>query len=191
MPNQVDIDVKTKFKEALVKLYEDDYSLIKRKCSERSLVFRLGLYMAYNLADCGLDVDCEYNKNGDKPKALLGRRFNFPDIIVHERESNENNLLIVEVKTSNDTQPEHFQNDADKLRGFTYEVPYSYKWGVHVYVSATSCSLVWYARGEIQECRKYEVAINTHSLLPAGPNNLRNQTVFDRWYINNGGNIFV
>lgn len=189
MPNQVDIDIKGKFKDALVKLYQDDFSLIERRCSERSIVFRLGLYLAYSLADCGLDVDCEYNKNGDRPKALLERRFNFPDIIVHKRESNESNLLIAEVKTPNDTQPEHFQNDAAKLRGFTHEVPYSYKWGVHVYISATSCSLVWYARGRIQNRSKYETDRITHNLLQVNQNDLRKRTAFDRWYIEQG-NIF-
>ena len=28
-------------------------------------------------------VDCEYNKNGEKPKSLMGKTFNYPDIIVH------------------------------------------------------------------------------------------------------------
>lgn len=186
MPDQVDI--KAKFEEALKRLYRNDYSLIKRACSERSIVFRLGLYLANSLAAYGFDVDCEYNKNGDKPKALQERRVNYPDIIVHKRESNESNLLIVEVKTPNDTQSAHFQNDTAKLKGFTKEVPYSYKWGVHVYISATSCSLAWYTRGEIQKYLKYKVDRNTRALLPVDPDNPRNQTAFDRWYIDNWGN---
>lgn len=187
MPDQVDI--KVKFEEALKKLYHNDYSLIKRACSERSIVFRLGLYLANSLADYGFDVDCEYNKNGDRPKALWGRRFNYPDIIVHKRESNKSNLLIVEVKTPNDTQSAHFQTDFDKLRGFIREVPYSYKYGVHVYISASSCSLVWYARGEIPKYVKYKVDRNTHTLLQVDPNILQNQTAFDRWYIDKWDNI--
>lgn len=189
MPNQVDI--KVKFEEALKKLYQNDYSLITRKCSERSIVFRLGLYLAKSLEPRELNVDCEYNKNGDKPKALRGRRFNYPDIIVHKRESNENNLLIVEVKTPNDTQSVHFQNDADKLISFTQEGPYLYRLGVHVYISATSCCLVWYMDGEVNEYLKYQVDRNTHALLPGDPNNLQNQTVFERWYIDKWGNIFL
>lgn len=182
MPDQVDI--KVKIEEALKKLYQNDYSLIKRKCSERSIVFRLGLYLANSLADYGFDVDCEYNKNGNRPKTLWGRRFNYPDIIVHKRESNENNLLIVEVKTPNDTQSVHFQNDADKLIAFTREDPYLYRLGVHVYISAISCCLVWYMEGEVNGYLKYQVDRNTHALLPVDPNNLQNQTAFEQWYIN-------
>lgn len=51
MPNQINmqVDVQVKFREALDKLYRDDYSLIERNCSERSIVFRLGLYLAESL----------------------------------------------------------------------------------------------------------------------------------------------
>lgn len=122
-------------------------------------------------------------------KLYGGRRFNYPDIIVHKRESNKSNLLIVEVKTPNDTQSAHFQTDFDKLRGFIREVPYSYKYGVHVYISASSCSLVWYARGEIPKYVKYKVDRNTHTLLQVDPNILQNQTAFDRWYIDKWDNI--
>lgn len=192
MPEEININIiKVKFKEALDKLYQNDYSLITRKCSERSIVFRLGLYLSKGLEHRGLSVDCEYNKNGYRPKALLEKRFNYPDIIVHKRESNENNLLIVEVKTPNDTQPAHFQNDADKLRGFTQEPPYSYQLGVHVYISATSCYLVWYIAGDANKYLKYQVDRTTHTLLPVDPNNPQNQTVFEQWYINKWGNIFM
>ncbi len=184
------IDTQEKFQEALAKLYRDEYSLIRRRCSERSIVFRLGLYLANSLTKYGLDIDCEYNKNGDKPKALKKKRLNYPDILVHKRESNESNLLIAEVKTPNDTQSGHFQNDTTKLIGFTQEAPYLYKWGVHAYISATYCSLVWYTTGEIHEYVKYKVDRNTHALLCVDQNNPRNQTAFDQWYVNNYGDIF-
>ena len=175
MPNHVDIQ--KKLIRALAKLYREDYSLIERKCSERSIVFRLGLYLASGLTE-KLTVDCEYNKNGEKPKNLEGRRFNYPDLIVHSRGDNKNNCLVVEVKTPNDTNPDHFQNDKEKLIGFTREIPYRYAQGVHVYIAATTCSLVWYEDGEIQERSRYAVDSNTHKL----SENKRSDNAFDKWY---------
>ena len=180
MPNQINmqVDVQVKFREALDKLYRDDYSLIERNCSERSIVFRLGLYLAESLEHEGFNVDCEYNKNGYRPKALLGKRFNYPDIIVHKRASNSSNLLVVEVKTPNDTNPDHFQKDREKLIGFTWEIPYRYKQGVHVYIAATTCSLVWYVNGEIREHRRYAAESDAHELSETE----RSDNTFDKWY---------
>lgn len=173
--------VNAKFIEALAKLYREDYSLIERKCSERSIVFRLGLYLANSLITSGLTVDCEYNRNGEEPKSLIGKRFTYPDIIVHSRGDNENNRLVVEVKTPNDTDTEHFRKDREKLIGFTQELSYVYEQGVHVYIAATTCSLVWYVNGEIREHRRYAVNSDTHEL----SENQHSGNVFDKWYNEN------
>lgn len=186
MPEEIRIStLKANFKEAIAKIYQDDYSLITRKCSERSIVFRLGLYLANSFMDCGVDVDCEYNKNGDRPKALREKPFTYPDIIVHEREINEHNFLIVEVKTPNDTRSADFRNDVDKLMGFTCDASYVYRLGVHVYISAASCSLVWYEAGEIRERCRYRVDKNTRELLEIHPSGSQRENAFDQWYNDN------
>lgn len=188
----IQLDVNEKLNDALIKLYYNDYLLMKNKCCERSIVFRLGLYLANSLAEYEFDVDCEYNKNGEKPKSLGNKRFNYPDVIVHKRGKKEDNLLVIEAKTPNDTQTEHFEKDADKLKGFTGESPYLYTGGAHLYIAATTCSLVWYTEGKVQKHLKYKVDKNTHSLLQVEPNDLQNQTAFDRWYFNKRlVNIFV
>ena len=176
MPNHV--NVRVKFTRALAKLYLEDYSLIKRKCSERSIVFRLGLYLANDLAESGLTVDCEYNRNGEKPKSLMNKHFTYPDIIVHSRGENENNCLVVEVKTPNDTNLDHFRKDREKLIGFTLETSYRYEQGVHAYIAATTCSLVWYVNGEIREHTRYAVNSDTHELSETE----RSDNTFDVWY---------
>ncbi len=184
-------DVKEEFKKALTKLYSNDYTLIKRNCSERSIVFRLGLYLANSLIDYGLDVDCEYNRNIEDLKALPERDLNYPDLIVHKREECTNNLLIVEVKTDNNMKREHFQNDIDKLKGFTNDARYLYKFGVHVYISADSCSLAWYQKEQIPEHYHYKVDRNTHALSLVPKNDLQNQdkNAFDNWYMDDFDNI--
>lgn len=45
-------------------------------------------------------LDCEYNRNGIQAKALPSFPNGvYPDIIIHNRGNNDNNLLILEVKT--------------------------------------------------------------------------------------------
>ena len=64
---------KRKFEEAIATLYHKDFAIIEKQCSERSIVFRLGLYVAQNFETCGYHVDCEYNRRGAEPKPLRGK----------------------------------------------------------------------------------------------------------------------
>lgn len=174
-----DEKVREKLKSALEQLYQKDFSLISRKCSERSIVFRLGLYLAKEFEGTGFDIDCEYNKNGDKPKALIGKRFNYPDIIIHKRECNDNNLLVIEVKTPNDMKTDHLQKDRIKLVGFTGEIPYSYQQGVHIYISKAKCCVIWYKEGNMKDRWVFE--ITDAQTLQRVNNNQRNCT-FENFY---------
>lgn len=148
------------FYRALYKMYRNDSSLIENKCCERSIVFRLGLYLAERLKRSGLDVDCEYNKEGENPKSLPQQKHNFPDIIVHKRMCSESNLLIVEVKTFNNSKTNGLEQDRGKLIGFTQDERYRYKWGVHVYIAPTTCYLVWYQQGKVAHCFELPMRAN-------------------------------
>lgn len=170
------------FERAVSTLYHKDFAIIERQCSERSIVFRLGLYVAHNFEKCGYDVDCEYNRREDGKKSLIGRQYNYPDLIVHRRGNNENNLLVVEVKTRNDRQSAHFQNDINKLIGFTKKGPYSYAGGIHVYISKTICCLAWYQDGKVIEYQKYRIAKDTYDLLLVDANSPQNKCKFDEGY---------
>ena len=171
-------EVREKLRLAIKELYKKDFSLIQRRCCERSIVFRLGIYLNYNFEE--YDVDCEYNKNGDCIKSLPSRRYNFPDIIVHKREEKENNLLIIEVKTPNDIKIDHFENDYKKLRGFTSEVEYKYTQGAHIFISVTRCSIAWYVNGIIIEQEMYNID-KTNQTLYKVKNERKNMLKFDRW----------
>lgn len=84
-------------------LYIDDIELINRRGLERSIAFRFGLYF-YNFSReidwiSNLDIDLEYNKNGEGVKATARRpRGVQPDFILHKRGLNEENTLIIEFK---------------------------------------------------------------------------------------------
>lgn len=139
-------EIKRTLIEAIKTLYKNDYSLIRRRCCERSIVFRLGIILNDSFHD--YNVDCEYNKNGEVPKMLQNRRFNYPDLIVHKRETNNNNVLIIEIKTPNDTKEKHLLNDVYKLNGFTVNGIYSYKLGAHVFLSNIHAVIAWYIDGQ-------------------------------------------
>lgn len=100
---------------ALGRLYKDDRYLIDNRpyrtemngshhVGERAIVFRLAHYMQ-NIMDktpqfSNYVLDCEYNRNGVHAKVLPSFSSGvYPDVIIHNRGNNSNNLLIMEVKT--------------------------------------------------------------------------------------------
>jgi hypothetical protein len=124
---------------ALANLLERDAVLFTTDANERSLAFRLALYLAYEFPD--FDVDCEYNRHYKTHyKQLHDERLSqftarkapvddengltvFPDIIVHRRESPEN-LLVVEIKKTTSNVEEDF--DLAKLRAYRDELGYRF-----------------------------------------------------------------
>ena len=89
---------------ALDELYKKDHYLLEHDVHERTIVFRLGHYLQ-NLMDAtgefqNFNLDFEYNRNGRYPKRIPANPRNgaFPDLIIHQRGSNQYNLLIMEFK---------------------------------------------------------------------------------------------
>jgi hypothetical protein len=106
---------------AIRKLFERDAFLLRNNVNERTISHRLAMYMQEGFPDW--DVDCEYNRNHDNPKRIplprttvqsddVNARTVFPDIIVHNRNTDEN-LLVVEIKKT--TNPEKSAEDLEKL----------------------------------------------------------------------------
>src|SRR5689334_7519116 len=88
--------------------------LFRRGASERSIMFRIGRYLApvvEGRCPGRLWVDCEYNRVADPAQATVIKQVRldgvpdtersvFPDLIVHDRNgsSPDHNILIVEAK---------------------------------------------------------------------------------------------
>ena len=99
-------ELEAKVIEALDKLLELDHYLLNNNVNERSISHRLACHLGPLFSQW--DVDCEYNRNHDDPKRLEIQRRDvrsddlkattvYPDIIVHQRNTDEN-LLVVEMK---------------------------------------------------------------------------------------------
>lgn len=117
---------------ALEFLLERDKYLLEVDANERTIAARLALYLQIELSNW--HVDCEYNRDGIEPKRLghldlepnsedTEARTVFPDIVVHER-GTSNNYLVLELKKSSNTVPRAI--DFSKLRGYRRQLNYQY-----------------------------------------------------------------
>lgn len=160
-------DIKDKLLRALKTLFQKDYSLIQRDCNERSVSFRLGIYLNNIFEQEGYDVDCEYNRNKYDKKQLGNGESNYPDIIVHKRGVNENNLLYIEVKKYKALTKNNYETDKRKLLGFTTSSgDYKYKLGAHVIFSYCELHIIWYSDGNLLNVDSYSVLNNSLSKNP-------------------------
>ena len=122
---------------AVQTLFSNDSYLLERKLNERTIAFKLAEYLQplFN----GYNVDSEYNGDAEKindRKALaiaedrirqIGIDPNednsysiSPDIIIHKRGHNDNNLVIIEVKK--DISPKKYKEfDLIKLEHLTID----------------------------------------------------------------------
>lgn len=130
-----------KVEHAIQLLFEHDSWLLIHDLSEQSITHKLAVHLQSFFPD--YDVDCEYNGNvergnGRKLISLLKSRLKesgflkkreenideetidrsvFPDIIVHKRGSNKDNLVIIEVKKMSSNVPREY--DFLKLGAYT------------------------------------------------------------------------
>lgn len=115
---------------AFNKLLADDQYLLKADANERSITHKLAEYLQAEFSDW--NVDCEYNRDGMDIKRLMSFKKYitsddteatsvFPDIIIHNRGTNDN-LVVIEAKKSTNT----VDNDNDKLHAYKHELNYKF-----------------------------------------------------------------
>lgn len=125
---------------ALQCLLERDKHLLEVDVNERTITARLALYLQTELPNW--HVDCEYNRDGIEPKRLghldldpkpedTEARTVFPDIVVHER-GTSNNYLVLELKKTSNTVPRTI--DFTKLRGYRSQLRYEHAVFIEVLV---------------------------------------------------------
>ena len=115
-------------------LYRRDKSLLDRNVNERAILFRFGIYLQRIMSrDSKLkfyDLDNEYNRNMYEVKRTEnypnGR---YPDFIIHKREKNDANLIVIEFKKENTDS----EDDLKKIDDFmSLNSAYKYKFGMYI-----------------------------------------------------------
>lgn len=141
-------------KDAVNSVYQEERFLLRfaqgdRAGLEQAFVFRTGIHLSNLLLGTHyetLDLDSEYNKNHGNAKT--SRRFPNglrPDLIIHRRDSNEENKLVAEYKGwwNND-----LDNDIRKLEDLTDPADnYHYLIGVFVQIGRTEATYRYFING--------------------------------------------
>lgn len=158
-------DVESRVKKALENFLESESYLLKNDVNERSITHKFAEYLKQQFTDLDVDVDCEYNKrykNGQlitkfyeenrediKPNDTHAHTI-YPDIIIHNRDDKENNLLIIEAKK--DSNPDSGSDKDDKKLKFYLE-QFQYEFGLFIKFNVNKRyrdppTGVWYPSGK-------------------------------------------
>lgn len=126
--------------------YEDE----KRGGLEQAFVFRTGVYLQQLISKTeeysNLDLDSEYNKNQNGFKVSANHPNGIrPDLILHERNTHDNNKLAVEFKGWW-TREDEREKDYEKLKDLTCD-EYYYSIGVFVLIEKKRASFRFYSLG--------------------------------------------
>ena len=125
-------EVLGKFQSAFAKFRSEDSYLLEHDVYEKSMTHKLAEYLQQLFPDW--NVDCEYNRNGHEPKIVELEKetpdeegtlvSTYPNIIVHERGSNDHNILVIEAKKSNDRRKNGERFDRRKLQAYASHIHY-------------------------------------------------------------------
>lgn len=177
--------LKVAIDKAFSKLLERDRILLENDLHERAITHWFAVYLDDEIQSSfpGKDynVDCEYNRDitrnnewtkrafilkdkmipefrevsSNQALDYFGERSVYPDIIVHKRGSNANNLLVMEIKKSSSNLSREF--DIQKLKAYTRnefkEDILKYKYGVLVEIgvcdkSSEGQKTLWFSEGK-------------------------------------------
>lgn len=110
-------------------LLEEDPKVIEISSSEWSYNCLIARYLE-NRFD-SFDVDVEYNKHGEEykwhPSPDESGKIR-PDIIVHERGTDDRNLLVIEIKK--DATEGEIKNQKERVNAFVSGEDYQYDYGL-------------------------------------------------------------
>ncbi len=128
MPKMDKDNIRVKVEGILASFLSVEADLFINNASEQAMTHRLAVLLEKDFSEW--NIDCEYNRNQDEVKRLIyaissehhvEAKDVVPDIIIHERMT-ENNLLVIEVKKS--TNLETDEKDLAKLRAFKEQLGY-------------------------------------------------------------------
>lgn len=118
---------------------KDKFDLLKNKVNEMTISHRVAVYL--ETAFEGYSVDCEYNRSENDKKLNLKNEKVRPDIIVHKRGTNSDNLVVIEVKLAGKKNKKS-KADVEKLKNYFSE-RLNYKLGVFIGVLKNRVDICW------------------------------------------------
>lgn len=147
MSNPSEADIHSALNVALDSLFTHDKHLLSADTNERSLSHMLAVHLLSQFPN--YQVDCEYNRDGfDVKKLMLAERpakydeveavTIFPDIIVHKRGENTQNILVIEMKKASSIINHHY--NIQKLKAFKSELKYLF--AAHVVIGYTRTGIL-------------------------------------------------
>ena len=182
--NSVQVRLRFDILAALSRVYAEDRELLSDNIDvcERSLMHRFTHYFM-DIVESGADgfyeglhVDGEYNRHGVDTKRSSNSLI-FPDVIVHRRGNDSDNLCVIEFKKSLTTGGKRrirrtIEGDVEKLQNMT--IPrecggeFGYQWGVHIVFHAkndsdafTGVEMRWFHNGvsSVERYQKYSLPL--------------------------------
>lgn len=126
---------------AIEEFLQKENFLLSEDLNERAMTHKLAEYIQKYFQD--YNVDCEYNRMRDKDgKEYNTKKLNikskninltnikqttvYPDIIIHKRGNNNDNLLAIETKKKVNLDEEDKKYDFKKLKAMTLQLEYLY-----------------------------------------------------------------
>jgi len=91
-------ELKNAVESAVQSFLDNDNDLLDLKVYEPAVSHRIAFYLERDFFNKGIHVDCEYDKRLDQEKPGPNETPMRPDIVVHTRNTQENNLIAIEVK---------------------------------------------------------------------------------------------
>ena len=141
-------EVKDRIIKCINKMYKNDSDLLTKNIYEVTISCKLVQYLFSEFFD--YDVDCEYDKHKNNKEEIeidnqiKERR---PDILIHKRGNDNNNLAVIEMKKSTSTGDR--QLDYKKLKSMTLQTgKYRYKLGLFVDLAVGKYDLIFFINGE-------------------------------------------
>ena len=158
-------ELENKINKTIKIFYKHDFFLIKKNVNERSMTHKLAEYLQLEFPE--YHVDCEYNmmkkesnmngedyisKKLDLPKKETDSYDTkattvYPDIIIHRRGNNKNNLLVIEAKKEKSDENKG-EFDIIKINAYIDELGYKHGIFLKLYKNPneTLKRLDWYPK---------------------------------------------
>lgn len=126
-------EVQKRVRQAISNLIKYDKYLLE-SVNERSISHRLAIHLGPEFEKW--DIDCEYNRDHERIKSVrldgpdsktddTEAKTVFPDIIIHQRGTG-NNLLVIEIKKKKSANQDSREFDLKKLKAYREDLKYTY-----------------------------------------------------------------